>query len=231
MRVAFIIDGFNLYHSIRDAEKQVSARPQRWLNLRTFCEDYVRHFGPTAVLSGVFYFSALAKHLEAAKPDIVRRHQSYIEAIEATGVDVTLASFKSSEKFIPFKYCEFRLWPIRRRIRLPIPRWGVVVRRTEEKETDVAIASKMFELLHTSVADAIVLVSGDTDLLPAIRMAKSLFPGAEVAVIFPFKRHNAELKRVVRRSFKVRREQYARHQLPDPIVLPNGHQIRKPQTW
>jgi hypothetical protein len=29
----------------------------------------------------------------------------------------------------------------------------------------------------------------------------------------------------------VKREQYAKHQLPDPVVLPNGHRISKPTTW
>ena len=29
MRVAFIVDGFNVYHSIREAEKLTAARPQR----------------------------------------------------------------------------------------------------------------------------------------------------------------------------------------------------------
>jgi hypothetical protein len=231
MRVAFLVDGFNIYHSIRDAEKELPARPQRWLDLDSFCGDYVRHFGPTATLAGVFYFSAPAKHLELGKPGIVRRHETYIEALKSTGVEVNLANFKTSEKYIPLKYCSFRIWPIRRRIRLPLPHSGVIIRRAEEKETDVAIAAKMFELLHTGQANAIVLVSGDTDLLPAIRTARSLFPSAEICVLFPFKRHNAELKRAVRRSFKVRREQYSRHQLPDPIVLPNGHQIHKPSKW
>lgn len=231
MRVAFLIDGFNLYHSIRDAEKAHPGPPQRWLDLRAFCQEYIRHFGPAATLSGIHYFSAYARHLEAHKVDVVRRHETYVDALRSTGVDVVLSSFKSSEKYIPLKFCSFRVWPLRRRFRLPIPRATVIVRRTEEKETDVAIASKLFELLHLGAADAVLLVSGDTDLIPAIRTARRLFPAAQVCVVFPFKRHNAELKAAVRRSFKARREQYARHQLPHRIVLPNGHVIEKPSSW
>ena len=231
MRVAFVVDGFNLYHSIRDAEKQVADRPQRWLDLRGFCEDYVRHFGRAAVLEGVYYFSALAKHLEGSKPDIANRHQAYLDAIRSTGVQVTLASFKEREKHIPLRYCTFRLRPFRRPIRLALPGCSVVVKRAEEKETDVAIAAKMLELLHTQSAEAVVLVSGDTDLLPAIRTARKLFPAARVAVLFPFKRHNADLKQSVAQSFKVRKEQYARFQLPDPVVLPSGRAIHKPPRW
>jgi uncharacterized LabA/DUF88 family protein len=231
MRIAFVVDGFNLYHSIRDAERQIAARPQRWLDLRALCQDYVRQFGRSATLAGIYYFSALAKHLEATKPDVSVRHQSYIDAIRSTGVEVTLANFKEQEKFIPMKFCRFRLHPFRRLFRVPLPGGTVVIRRAEEKETNVAIASKLFELLHTGVADVIVLVSGDTDLLPAIRTAQKLFPSALVAILFPFKRHNAELKRAVTRSYKIRKEQYARFQLPDPVILPGGRSVSKPGRW
>ena len=231
MRIWFLVDGFNLYHSIRDAEKYVAARPQRWLDLRAFCQDYVRHFGPTATLGGIHYFSAIATHLEASRPDIGRRHQTYIEAIRATGVDVTLAHFKEREKYVPLEHCAFRFRWFRWRLRIPVPGCTVVFRRAEEKETDVAIATRMFELLHTGAADAIVLVSGDTDLLPAIRTARTLFPAVQICVCFPFRRHNAELKQSVARSFKVRKEQYAKHQLPDPVVLASGRLIHKPAKW
>lgn len=231
MRVAFLVDGFNLYHSIRDAEKQVAARPQRWLDLRSFCQDYVRHFGRAAVLEDVYYFSALATHLEGSKPDILTRHRTYIDALMSTGVHVALANFKVRDKYVSLAHCSFRLRWFKRPIRIPIPGCTVVFQRAEEKETDVAIAAKMFELLHTGAADVIVLVSGDTDLLPAIRTAQRLFPAVPISVCFPFRRHNADLKQAVQRSFKVRKEQYAKHQLPNPVMLPNGKPIHKPARW
>jgi uncharacterized LabA/DUF88 family protein len=231
MRVAFIVDGFNVYHSIREAEKLTAARPQRWLDLKSLCASYLPHFGRAATLQGVYYFSALARHLAATHPDIELRHQAYLEALESTGVEVTLASFKLRTQYVPLKHCALRVWPLRRPVHLPIPRCSVIVTRAEEKQTDVAIASKMFELLQRNAADAVVLVSGDTDLIPAIRTASTLFPTCTVAVCFPFKRHNAELRAAVQRSFKIGKDQYAKHQLPDPIVLPNGHLIRKPPSW
>jgi uncharacterized LabA/DUF88 family protein len=231
MRVAFIVDGFNLYHSIRDAEKLVPARPQRWLDLSSLCRSYLHHFGRSATLQGIHYFSALAKHLAASNHDIEARHTAYIDGIRSTGVQVTLGSFKARDKYIPLRFCRFRIGRWKRPVRLPIPRCSVIYTRAEEKETDVAIASRMFELLHRQEADAIVLISGDTDLLPAIRTARSLFPAARIVVMFPFNRHNAELKRAVTHSFKIARDQYAKHQMPDPIVLPNGHVIHKPAKW
>jgi uncharacterized LabA/DUF88 family protein len=231
MRVAFIVDGFNVYHSVREAEKLVAARPQRWLDLKSLCASYLPHLGRSATLQGVYYFSALARHLAASHPDIELRHRAYIDALRSTGVEVTLANFKVRDSYVALKHCKLQLWPFRRRVRLPIPGCGVIVSRAEEKETDVAIASKMFELLHLEAADAVVLLSGDTDMIPAIRTAAALFPATTIVVCFPFKRHNAELRRAVGRSFKIGKDQYAKHQLPDPIVLANGHVIRKPATW
>lgn len=231
MRVAFLVDGFNLYHSIRDAEKAIAARPQRWLDLRAFCEEYVRNFGRSAVLEGVHYFSALATHLQASKPGVVTRHRTYIDAIASTGVHVTLANFKVRDKYIPLEHCVFRFRWLKRPLRIPLAGSTVMFQRAEEKETDVAIAVKMFELLHTGAADAVVLVSGDTDLLPAIRTMRRLFPAVPIAVCFPYRRQNAALKQAVLRSFKVRKEQYAKHQLPDPVILADGRMIQKPPRW
>ena len=233
MRVAFLVDGFNLYHSIRDAEKTVSTRPQRWLDLSSLCHSYLHHFGRAATVQGIYYFSALAKHLAASNKDIELRHQMYIDALKSTGVHVTLANFKARDKYVPLRFCKFKVGRFKRLLTLPIPACKLVYSRAEEKETDVAIASKMFELLHCHDADAIVLISGDTDLLPAIRTARNLFPTTRIAVMFPYNRHNAELKRAVagKHAFKIAKDQYAKHQLPDPIVLPNGYTLRKPAKW
>ena len=231
MRVAFIVDGFNLYHSIRDAEKVVAQRPQRWLDISRLCRSYLHHFGRSATLEGVYYFSAIARHLAVSNTDIEARHQAYISAIKSAGVKVTLANFKARDKYIPLRYCKFKIGRFKRLFRFPLPKCRLVYNRAEEKETDVAIASKMFELLHRGSADAVVIISGDTDLLPAIRTARDLFPAAPIAVMFPYNRHNAELKRAVKQSFKIAKDQYAKFQFPDPITLPNGHVIKKPLKW
>jgi uncharacterized LabA/DUF88 family protein len=230
MRVAFIIDGFNVYHSIREAEKHVPARPQRWLDLTSLCSSYLFHFGRTATLQGVYYFSAFAKHLTESNHGIVGRHQDYVEALKSTGVHVGLANFKARDKYVPLRFCRFKIGRLKRLFRIPLPGCRLVYVKAEEKETDVAIASKMFELLHTGAADGIVLVSGDTDLLPAIRTCRKLFPQVTIAVLFPYGRHNAELRGAVTKHIKIGREQYAKHQFP-PQVTSGGRVIHRPKTW
>lgn len=103
--------------------------------------------------------------------------------------------------------------------------------RYEEKETDVALAAKLFELFHLDQCDTAVLVTGDTDVAPAVRFTQRLFPGANVCFAFPYKRKNNELSQLVKTSFQISSQVYASHQLPDPFQCANGKKIMKPSSW
>lgn len=230
--VSFVVDGFNLYHSVRSAERNLGAGPLRWLDLHQLCMTLLASvFGPSATLEGIYYFSALARHLEARKPDVVRRHRTLLAALENSGVRVSLANFKRKDRQERLDRCRFQLEPFRRRWRVPVTCIRVSFRSHEEKETDVAIACKLLELLHLDACEAAVLVTGDTDVAPAIRTARSLFPGTKICVAFPFDRHNRELARHASSSFRISAQLYQRHQFPDAITLRSGKVISKPPTW
>lgn len=210
-RTAFLIDGFNLYHSLRAASRDLAGASTRWLDLRTLCSAYLHVIGGKAELAGVFYFSALAKHLEAINPDVTRRHRDYIACLESTGVTVELAQFK--KKWIVCPACR------------------TTITRHEEKETDVAIATKLLELFSLDQCDTAVLVTGDSDVAPAVRTAQRLFPAKTVCCCFPYRRESLELKAIAHKCFRIAREQYLRHQFPDPVRLSGGRRIPKPPTW
>jgi hypothetical protein len=101
----------------------------------------------------------------------------------------------------------------------------------EEKETDVAISMKLVEVFYQDEADTAVLVTGDTDLAPAVRTASRLFPVKQICFAFPYKRRNTELAKLVSKHFYIRKERYAAHQLPDPMRLPSGRLVSKPRQW
>lgn len=69
-RTAFIIDGFNLYHSVRQASHDLGLgeKGTKWLDIRALCSSYLHVIGGAAQLANIYYFSALATHLEATKP-------------------------------------------------------------------------------------------------------------------------------------------------------------------
>ncbi len=210
-RVTFLVDGFNLYHSLKQAERSLNNCSTRWLNLQSLFQGYISIFGKGAVIEDIYYFSAMAKHINHRKPGTTTKHANYIDILNATGVKEVMGRFK--EKMIYCRECD------------------TSNKHFEEKETDVAISLKLIELFHLDAADTIVLVTGDTDLAPAVRTADKLFPTKEVAFAFPYKRLNRELEKMVTTSFMIKKQQYAKHQLPDVYTLPSGREVIKPETW
>jgi len=199
-RVIFLIDGFNLYHSIRDIEHDFGVCV-KWLNIHSLLSSYLHNIGNHAILQGVFYFSALAKHLK--NPTVIERHNTYLKCLKVSGVIYELATFKA--KNIACPHCQRQFT------------------RHEEKETDVALAAKLFEVFKENKCD--------TDLRPAVRTAQRIFPNKKIIFAFPYKRDHFDLSRLAPNSFKIRMNKYITHQFPDPFPLPDGTTISKPSGW
>ncbi len=205
MRVAFLIDGFNLYHSVKDVIRDGHGGPNlKWLDIPGMCDRILRdsELPTTARVSGVSYFTALAKHREARSPGIVKRHEAFIDAQKVQGATVHLAKFKKTSRD-----------------------------RHVEKETDVAIAVALLELFHNDDADCVFIMSGDTDIMPAVRAASRMYPGRQIGFAFPYKRHNNILRDAADISFRIHADGYAKHILPNPVIAAGGREIHCPTAW
>lgn len=213
MRVSFFVDGFNLYHSLRRASETLglAGKGTRWLNLRALCESYLHIVGHRAGTENVYYFSAFATHRIPRDPDVVNRHRKYIQCLEDTGVQSHIGKFKVKNSSC--YSCGRRLV------------------HHEEKETDVAIGVHILEVLFRDECDTAVIITGDTDIAPAIRAAKRLFPAKRIIVGFPFERYNNELKVLADASFKITAQAYCNYQFLDPYKLSNGYAMPKPRQW
>ena len=213
IRTSFLIDGFNLYHSVKTASHDLGlgGKQTRWLDIRSMCQSYLHLIDTTARLSEIYYFSALAKHLEIKKPDVTVRHRAYIRCLEHTGVTVELHRFKKSLTF-----CQ---------------KCNQTFNRREEKETDVAMATRMLELLFLDKCDTIVLITGDTDIVPAVKTAQNIFSRKEIIFMMPYKRHNKELANLAPRHFDISSNNYTKHQFSDPFITKKKKEIHKPSAW
>ncbi len=209
-RVTFLIDGFNIYHSVLQLKRD-TGYSTKWLDLYSLCTSYLPMFGRDARLASVHYFSALPHYLSAKDPGKVTRHQAYLSCLRSTGVIVELGRFKEKEV-----YCT---------------KCRTVFLKHEEKETDVSMAVKLLELFHRGACDTAVIVSGDTDLSPAVPTCKDLFPGKTVVFAFPYARKNKELANLAPGSFSISKKQYIRYQFPNPVILAGGKKIPKPSAW
>jgi len=210
--VACLVDGFNLYHSLREVRRQ-GGPDCRWLDIRSLCESLLHTIGDGAEIADLQYFSALAHHMEAVRPGTVARHERYISALRSTGVSVRLGVFKPKD------------------IRYSSPTCDVRLRRHEEKETDVAIASAIVETAATRRHAAVALVSGDTDLLPALRTARRVRPEVRLYCLFPPHRANRAFRTVVDADFKISPRKLAEHLLPDPVIGAHGLTLARPAEW
>jgi uncharacterized LabA/DUF88 family protein len=60
-----------------------------------------------------------------------------------------------------------------------------IFRTAEEKRTDVNIAVQMVDDAYQNACDQFVLISGDSDLVPAIHTVKRRFPRSRFMCTFP----------------------------------------------
>ncbi|MCF8096111.1 MAG: NYN domain-containing protein [Desulfobacteraceae bacterium] len=211
-KVTYLIDGFNLYHSVRQAQRKLDL-PTKWLNIRKLCESRLPNIGSAVgsrvELGSIYYFSAYAYHMN--DPLVVERHRNFVKCLKDTGVQVEINRFKTKEIQCPF--CK------------------KIITKHEEKETDVSMAVKLLEICIQNECDVAALMTGDTDLAPAVRTAKRLCPEKHIFFIFPAYRKNKELDQLCPGSMVIKPKQYHKHQFSDPYKLKDGIEISKPPSW
>jgi uncharacterized LabA/DUF88 family protein len=209
--LAFLIDGFNIYHSIEDIESD-SGVCYKWLNLFQLCKAFLYLFGREYDLFKIFYFTAIAYHYN--DPEKVKRHENYIKCLESTGIEIIRGRFKTKNEYCPLCKKSYI---------------GHV-----EKETDIALCGKMLELVFAndnSHCDGFVLVTGDSDLIPGIKTAQKICQSVDIRCAFPYNRKSNDLLTVAPNSFKLKSGHYHAFQFPNPVILADGTTIYKPDSW
>jgi uncharacterized LabA/DUF88 family protein len=158
-------------------------------------------------LSDVFYFTALA-HWDQGK---VSRHLSFIRIQEYFGVKVIRGEFRKTTK-----NC--------RNCQRPFETF-------EENETDVNIAIQLFEKAYHDTYDIAIILSGDSDQLPAIRAVKKSFPSKRFGIVIPPEKNAEHLKREADFHRRVKLSHLKFALLNDPFVFPDGFKISCPANW
>jgi uncharacterized LabA/DUF88 family protein len=211
-RIVVLIDGFNLYHALE--YNPVSSRPSvdprrynkyKWLNLHKLAECFVLDKKDTLV--DVFYFTTLALW----DPGKVARHKEYIRALELQGIKVIYGEFKRKQKHC--NLCKKNFWTF------------------EEKQTDVNIALKLLTLAVIDAFDKAIIISGDTDLLPAVKAVQATFPHKQVGVVIPIGKASENFKNNADFHYKMKEKHLQVSLLADPVILPDGSRIICPTSW
>ena len=206
-RVYVFVDGFNLYHAL-DRNKEY--HKYKWLDLRALANCYVTS---SENVSQVFYFTALANW----DPNKVSRHQAYIKALKTKNITTVLGKFKI----------------VSRKCRAVCNLLGrdKVYETHEEKETDVNIAIYLLEQAFLKHYDKAIIISGDSDLIPAIRAVRRLDASKEIRVVVPIGMNSIAIKKEANIAMRMKEEHLKTSLLPAFVSLPNGGSVSSPKEW
>lgn len=215
-RVGFFVDGFNLYHSVAAFAEEASDESVKWLDLLGLARGIQPLISPTASLASIHYFTALPEHLYLADPGRLQRHRTYLRALTAHG------SMRPS--IILGRIAQQQV-----KVRTAM---GVVNGSLwREKGTDVALAMALLREAGKGDLDEAVIISGDADYLPAVRVFREMYPRLGLRFAFPRGRASKELAREAPNSLTLTSAAYFSHRLPERIRLPSGKFLYCPTEW
>ena len=170
----------------------------KWVNLWSLSGSFLK---ANQELIQVKYFSAYAKWHEEA----YRRHQVYVRALRH--YNVLFIEGRFNKKHIRCLQCKCSF------------------QTHEEKETDVNIAIHLLRDALQDNFDRAIIVSADTDLLPAIKMARQT--GKRVDVFAP----PGRMKQGAKTRYEIYDTTIAKHLLPAQIPLIHGRVITRPLKY
>jgi uncharacterized LabA/DUF88 family protein len=201
------VDAFNLYYGC------LRGTPYRWLDLGALCTRLL----PRDRINRIRYFTA-AISVRPDDPHARQRQQIYLRALETIpGLSIHYGHYLSHVVRMPLAH--------------PRPRGPrtVEVVKTEEKSSDVNLATLLLLDAFKRECDIAVVISNDSDLKLPIEVAQHEL-GLRVGVVNP---HTpAHRSRALQPTFfkQIRTSALAACQFP-PILTDATGEIHKPKRW
>ena len=204
-RTFVYIDGFNLYYGA------LKGTPYRWLNP----EALVRYYLPDIDLLRIRYFTARVSALPH-DADAPQRQKRYLEALETLGlVEVTYGYFQQKVKRLP---------------EAKPPHRTVKVLKTEEKGSDVNLATHLVNDAHLNRFDLAIVISNDSDLVNAVKLTRK-DAGKKVGLLRTKSNRGQALTKAANFTKSIEDKALLASQFPDPIIAKGGKKYSKPRGW
>ena len=207
MLTNFYIDGFNLYKG------SLQGTPHKWLDFLTLFNLLL----PDCQVNRIRYFAA---PVNPPPHDTQKGHrqQTYLRAIRTIpNLSVHLGYFQTNPRRMPLS-------------RPPADGSRMVeVLRTEEKGTDVNLASYLLLDAFRNEYEQAVVVSNDADLLTPIKIIQDEF-GLSVGVLNPQKKPSRALKDAADFYRPIRQGPLSASQFPHTLTDATGP-FHKPPHW
>lgn len=197
------VDGFNLYHGVH----AWSRCRWLWLDLVALAQS----LRPDNEVVKVHYFTAPVLN-NAGAASRQGTYQSALKAHSGSRMQITQGRYQT--KTYTCRNC------------------GKSHRTYEEKETDVSIAANLVADASRQLYDTALIISADSDLIPAIKAAKELQPELFAIAAFPPERNSDDLKRLLPASFHIGKAKIRQAQLPEHVVDPTSlRRYERPLKW
>lgn len=201
------VDGFNLYYGcLKDT-------PYRWLDIAKLCGIYL----PTHHINKIRYFTAPLLFRDDNQGQR-QRQQTYLRALQTTpNLSICYGYFLTS--YVSMRSAH------------PISgsRNTVLVVKSEEKGTDVNIASYMLLDAFDRDCELAVVISNDSDLTTPMQIVKERF-GLTVGLLNPHRNRSQNLAANSNFYRSIRRGPLSVSQFPDRMQDANGV-FTKPPGW
>lgn len=203
MKTNFYVDGFNLYHgSVEDTE-------YKWLDLSKLFRSYY----PSDQINRIRYFTAPSSTHRGR----LQRQSLYLRALKTIpNLFIHRGYFQSNKKW-----------------KRPVnpPHSNVEVWITEEKGTDVNLASFLLLDAFKNNYEQAIVVSNDADLATPIRLVRNEL-GLRVGLLNPQKNASKVLRAAADSSLyrQIRQGALRASLFPDTLTDAKGT-FRKPASW
>jgi len=200
-RVIAYIDGFSLYHGLKDKGWNC----YYWLDLKKLCQNLI---SANQALVDIKYHTSRIK----APPGKKRRQNTYLEA---------LREFTKIQPFYgKYEYAIYECQKCAHKNRVPV-----------EKMADVRLAVNMVADAFLNKYDTVFLITGDKDFVPAVERLKGEYPQKQVTVVFPPMRTNDNLRFIADRCLHITEIELKKSLLPDEVPRLDGYILKRPPEW
>lgn len=177
-RTSIYVDAFNLYYG---ALKKDPSKNKKWLDLQKLCQSLL----PKSNIISIKYFTALVV-ARPQDPQQQVRQQIYIRALETIPiVEVILGHFLTHT----INMCLAN--PITDCYGKKIKFADVV--KTEEKGSDVNLATHLLNDAYQDLFDTAVIISNDSDLIAPIKIIRTDMK-KKVGILNPHKNQSHQIK-------------------------------------
>jgi len=206
LRTNVYIDGFNFYYG------RVINSPYKWLNFRLMCETIF----PENNIQAIKYFTAKVKGT-LRDPGKAARQQTYFRALNTlSNFHIIYGHFLTNKRKMPVCDTDPTEW--------------VVVDKTEEKGSDVNLATHLLLDAFKNSFDVAVIMTNDSDLKEPMRVVKHDF-NKSVLLLNPHKNRFAnELTKNCDWKKHIQEKHLKPCLFPEKLVDATG-EFHKPPSW